>query len=161
MPSSPDSGPTKMFTLTLSTRRRASATATSGVASEHPKYRLTGRPAIVAPDTPAWGPVPSDLPPACLTKAYLAPENASFSNRANEPPQVARTPILIALALLELPGAADFAAVVGPGAEVEVELLDPHPATASAASDARARTARPPPDDVRHHFRLCICTSSP
>src|SRR5689334_3540346 len=161
MPSSPDSGPTRMFTFTLSTRRRASETATSGVASEHPKYRLTGRPAIVAPDTPAWAPVPSDLPPASLTSAYLAPEKASFSNRANEPPHVARTPILIALALVELPAAALFAAVVGPGAELELELLEPHPVTASAASAATARSARPPPGNTRHHFRLCISTTSP
>src|SRR5205085_11495054 len=130
--------------------------ATSGVASEHPKYRLTGRPAIVAPDTPAWGPVPSDLPPASLTKAYLAPENASFSNRANEPPQVARTPILIALALLELPGAAVFAAVVGPAAELVVELLDPHPATASATSTGTAMNELAQRSRARHNFLMCI-----
>src|SRR5581483_11062219 len=156
MPSSPDRGPTRMFTLTLSTRRRASDTATSGVASEQPKYRLTGRPAIVAPDTPAWAPVPSDLPPASLTSAYLAPENASFSNSAKEPPQVARTPILIAFLLFELPGAALFAAVVGPGAELELELREPHPATARAPTRATARSALPPHSRVRHHCLMSI-----
>ena len=47
-----------------------------------------------------------------LTSAYLAPEKASFSNRANAPPHVVRTPILIALALVELPAAAPLEAVV-------------------------------------------------
>jgi len=74
---------------------------------------------------------------------------------------VARTPILIAFLLFELPGAAVFAAVVGPGAELELELLDPHPATTNADSDATARSARPPPGNTRDHFRLCISTPSP
>src|SRR5438270_13777363 len=161
MPSSPDSGPISTLTFWLSTSRRASATALSGVASEQPKERLTGRPAIVAPETPACGALPVALPPAPLISAYFAPENASASNRANGPPHVASTPILIALTLFELPGAGAAAAVVRAGAELdELLLFDPHPTTSSAATAVIADAAIRPAPPRRSHIRTAIDHSS-
>jgi len=63
IPSEPDSGPIRMSTLTCSTRRRASASATSGVASEHPNTVWIGWPPIVRPLTPLLGAFPAGLPP--------------------------------------------------------------------------------------------------
>src|SRR5919201_6001939 len=112
MPSSPDSGPSRMLTLTFSTRRRASATALSGVASEQPNEILIGCPATVAPVTWFCGPWPAALPPAHLTSAYFAPEYDSASNGANGPPHVVRMPILtgVAAAAPTLAGRPELAA---------------------------------------------------
>src|SRR5919109_221978 len=95
MPSSPESGPSRMSTFSFSTRRRASAVALSGVASEQPKARRIGRPATSAPLTPSCGPVPCACPPAFWIRAYFAPEKDCSSNTANGPPQVVSMPILI------------------------------------------------------------------
>src|ERR687885_2488863 len=98
MPSSPESGPSRMSTFTFSTRRRASATALSGVASEQPNEIWIGWPATDAPRTVLCGLLPAGFPPAHLTSAYFAPENDSFSNSAKGPPHVVRMPILIGVA---------------------------------------------------------------
>src|ERR671933_2612339 len=99
MPSSPESGPSRILTLTCSTSRRASATALSGVASEQPNEIWIGWPATDAPRTVLCGLLPAGFPPAHLTSAYFAPENDSFSNSAKGPPHVVRMPILIGVAL--------------------------------------------------------------
>src|SRR3954447_17337035 len=152
MPSSPERGPSSTSTLTLSTSRRASATALSGVASEQPKESRTGRPAIVAPVTWSCGFVPAAVPPAFLTSAYLAPEKASASKRAKGPPQVVRTPILMACPP-EPPGAvlAVFAGALDAGALDVFEPLEPHPAATSATAAARSGSGR---TDIRRE-RWC------
>src|SRR3978361_1077591 len=97
---------------------------------------LIGLPPAVAPVTWSCGWVPLALPPASLTSAYLAPENDSASNVANGPPQVVRTPILMAPAAAE--GAA--AAVVGALDDDEDELPPLHATSAKAATLAIAAT---------------------
>src|SRR3954447_19822716 len=140
MPSSPESGPMRMSTFSFSTSRRASPTALSGVASEQPNFRATGLPATVAPVTWDWGAPPDDLPSAFLIRAYLAPENDSASKRANGPPQVVRTPIVICL-----PPPPDGAPVVVSPPPPELFFSPPHPAAraTTATSAISAIGARP------------------
>src|SRR3954465_5182973 len=169
MPSSPDSGPSSTSTFWLSTRRRASATALSGVASEQPNWMLIGCPPALAPLTVSCGLPPADVPPPSLTSAYLAPEKASASNSANGPPQVVRMPTLMGLPFAVVEAlvvvAAPPAAVVPapevelpPPPELSLELL-PHPA-ASAAAETAASRAWSPRRPCRHRFEPAMSTLS-
>jgi hypothetical protein len=68
---------------------------------------------------------------------------------------VARTPIRIAFALLELPGAGADTALVCAGAEPALDellvlLFEPHPAAATAATEATATSALRPSPRLRH-----------
>src|SRR5919198_1225533 len=133
MPSSPESGPSRTSTPTCSTSRRASETALSGVASEHPKESLIGWPPTETPETPLSGDEPWSLPPRS-TSASLAPKKDSFSKTANGPPQVVRIPILIGFAALP----AEFAADVRPAMRARVTALNTA-TTASEYSPSRCR----------------------
>src|SRR5690242_8708518 len=89
---------------------------------------LIGFPATVAPDTWSCGLVPWVFAPASLTRAYLAPEKDSCSKVAKGPPQVVRTPILMA------PAGADGAAAAVWLDEALPDLPPPQPTSASAAT---------------------------
>src|SRR5436305_15327662 len=100
---------------------------------------LIGLPATVAPVTWSCGFSPWALPFPSLIRAYLAPENDSASNVANGPPQVVRTPILIAPAGADA-GAAAVCEPPPPDDALLPELL-PHATSASAATAATAAAA--------------------
>src|SRR4051795_13594077 len=103
---------------------------------------------MVAPVTWSWGLVPSALPPASLTRAYLAPDSDSASNVAKGPPQVVSTPILMA----------PSGALAGAAADCDAEDDDepPPPPQAASASAATVATAATLPGPASRFLEFLI-----
>src|SRR5215207_9701972 len=96
MPSSPESGPTRMSASSCSTSRRVSSMALSAVSSAQP-YPTTSMffPATLAPVMPSLGFLPEGSAPALSISASLKPEAVGSKKEPKSPSQSDRNPTLI------------------------------------------------------------------
>src|SRR5215218_6253599 len=96
MPSSPESGPTRMSASSCSIRRRVSSIALSAVSSAQPYPTISiFLPPTVAPVMPSLGFLLAGLAPALSISAWLKPEAVGSKNEPNAPSQSDRNPTLI------------------------------------------------------------------
>src|SRR5215217_3269133 len=96
MPSSPESGPTRMSASSCSMRRRVSSIALSAVSSAQPYPTISiFLPPTVAPVTPSLGFLLAGLAPALSISAWLKPAAVGSKNEPKAPSQSERKPTLI------------------------------------------------------------------